>query len=76
MLDCCDGGEIEVYEDGKQTCSFLYVEECIECLRCLMESESFNGPVNIGSEEMISINDLAEMIIGLSSKNIKIYKIQ
>ena len=69
-----DGGEIEVWGDGKQTRSFLYIDECIEGVLRLMRS-NFEGPVNIGSEEMISINDFAKMIIGISGKNITIKNI-
>lgn len=69
-----DGGTIEVWGDGKQTRSFLYVDECLEAMRRFMDSD-FMGPVNIGSEEMISINGLAEMVIGLSGKNIRINNI-
>ncbi len=66
-----DGGEIEVWGDGKQTRSFLYIDECIEGIRRLMNSD-FTGPVNIGSEEMISINDLVKMVAGVAGKKIKI----
>lgn len=66
-----DNGEIEVWGDGKQTRSFLYVDECVEAVLRLMQSD-FSGPVNIGSEEMISINQLATMAITISKKNIKI----
>jgi nucleoside-diphosphate-sugar epimerase len=66
-----DGGEIEVWGDGKQTRSFLYIDDCIESIFKLMKS-NFTGPVNIGSEEMISINDLAQLAINISGKNIKI----
>ncbi len=69
------GESIEVWGDGKQTRSFLYVDECVEAVLRLMESD-FSGPVNIGSEEMISINDLANMAISLSKKNLKIHNIQ
>lgn len=69
-----NGGEIEVWGDGQQTRSFLYVDECIEAILKLMESD-FLGPVNIGSEEMVTINQLAEIIINLSNKNIKIKNI-
>jgi nucleoside-diphosphate-sugar epimerase len=69
-----EGGEIEVWGDGLQTRSFLYIDECVEAVRRLMESD-FMGPVNIGSEEMISINDFAKMIIGISGKNISIKNI-
>lgn len=69
-----DGGEIEVWGDGKQTRSFLYIDECIEGIIKLMNS-NFNRPVNIGSEEMISINGLAETLIKISNKNINIKNI-
>jgi nucleoside-diphosphate-sugar epimerase len=69
-----DGGEIEIWGDGKQTRSFLIVQECVEGVRRLMESD-FTGPVNIGSEEMISINDFAKMVIGISGKKIGIKNI-
>jgi nucleoside-diphosphate-sugar epimerase len=62
-------GEIEVWGDGKQTRSFLYVDECLEGVRRLMNSD-FTGPVNIGSEEMVTINRLAEMVIAISGKKI------
>jgi GDP-D-mannose 3',5'-epimerase len=65
---------IDVWGDGKQTRSFLYIDECIEATRRLMNSE-FTGPVNIGSEEMITINDLAKMVINISGKNLSIKNI-
>lgn len=68
------GPEIEVWGDGKQTRSFLYIDDCIDAVRLLMESD-FTGPVNIGSEEMISINDLAKMVIDISGKQIEIKNI-
>ena len=69
-----DGGSIEVWGDGKQTRSFLYIDECVEAVRRLMESD-FMGPVNIGSEEMITINDFAKMVIDISGKKITINNI-
>jgi nucleoside-diphosphate-sugar epimerase len=66
-----DGGEIEVWGDGLQTRSFLYVDECVEGVLRLTRSD-FEGPVNIGSEEMVTINDLAKMAIDISGKNITI----
>lgn len=60
---------IEVWGDGKQTRSFLYIDECVEAVQRLMASD-FIGPVNIGSEEMVSINTLANMIINISNKNV------
>jgi GDP-D-mannose 3',5'-epimerase len=70
-----DGGEIEVWGDGSQTRSFLYVDECIEGIVRLTRSD-FEGPVNIGSEEIITINDLAKMAIYISGKNITIKNIE
>jgi nucleoside-diphosphate-sugar epimerase len=69
-----DGGVLEVWGDGLQTRSFLYIDECIESVLRLMDSD-FNGPVNIGSEEMVTINELAQMAIDLSCKNITIKNI-
>lgn len=74
VIEAKDGGEIEVWGDGKQTRSFLFIDECLEGVRRLMESD-FSGPVNIGSEEMISINDFAKMAIDISGKNISIKNI-
>lgn len=73
-IEAQDGNEIEIWGDGKQTRSFLYIDECIEGTLKLMRSD-FEGPVNIGSEEMISINDFANMIIKISGKNLKIKNI-
>ena len=66
-----DGGVIEVWGDGQQTRSFLYIDECVDAVLKLMGSD-FSGPVNIGSEEMVTINQLAEMAIKISGKDIKI----
>lgn len=74
VIEAEDGGTIEIWGDGKQTRSFLYVDECVEGIRRLMESD-FSGPVNIGSEEMISINDFAKLIAEISGKNITIKNI-
>ena len=65
-----NGGEIEVWGDGEQTRSFLYVDECIEATRRLMESD-FQGPVNIGSEEMVTINQLVDTVAKVSGKNVE-----
>ena len=70
-----NGDVIEVGGPGKQTRSFLYVDECVEGIRRLMDS-SFEGPVNIGSEEMISINEFAKMIIEVSLKDLKIKNVE
>jgi nucleoside-diphosphate-sugar epimerase len=69
-----NGGEIEVWGDGKQTRSFLYIDECLQAIRRLMNSD-FTGPVNVGSEEMISINDLVKMVAKVSNKAIRIKNI-
>ena len=69
-----DGDIIEVWGNGLQTRSFLYVEECVEAVLRLMKSD-FTGPVNIGSEEMVTINQLAEMAIAISEKNLEIKNI-
>jgi nucleoside-diphosphate-sugar epimerase len=61
-------GEIEVWGDGLQTRSFLYIDECIEMVLRLMRQDKFLGPVNIGSEEMVTINQLAEMAIKVADK--------
>ncbi len=66
-----NGGSIEVWGDGKQTRSFLYIDECLDGIAKLMAS-GFTGPFNIGSEEMVTLNQLAEMIIDISNKNITI----
>ncbi len=75
VAEAKDGESIEVWGDGKQTRSFLYIDECIEATRRLMDSD-FIDPVNIGSEEMISINDFAQMTIDISKKKLTIYNIQ
>jgi nucleoside-diphosphate-sugar epimerase len=69
-----DGGSIEIWGDGKQTRSFLYVDECIEGTLRLTRS-GWTGPVNIGSDEMISINDLAKMVMHIAGKNLVIRNI-
>jgi GDP-D-mannose 3', 5'-epimerase len=70
-----EGGEIEIWGDGKQTRSFLYVDECVEGVRRLMESD-FTGPVNIGSEEMVTINQLAELVMDVAGKELSIHHIK
>jgi nucleoside-diphosphate-sugar epimerase len=74
VAECADGGTIEIWGDGLQTRSFLYIDGCVEGILRLTRSE-FTGPVNIGSEEMISINDFAKMIVALSGKNITLKNI-
>ena len=64
------GGSIEVWGDGLQTRSFLFIDECIEATRRLMDSD-FMGPVNIGSEEMVTINQLVETAAKVAGKNVE-----
>ena len=71
-IETVDGGELEVWGDGQQTRSFLYIDECVESVLRFMRQDSFLGPVNIGSEEMVTINELAQIAINLTGKNIKI----
>jgi GDP-D-mannose 3',5'-epimerase len=65
-----DGGTIEVWGDGLQTRSFLYIDECIEATRRMMESD-FIGPVNIGSEEMVTINQLVDTAAKVAGKTVE-----
>ena len=65
-----EGGAIEVWGDGLQTRSFLFVDECIEATRRLMDGE-FMGPVNIGSEEMVTINELVDTAARVSGKTVQ-----
>jgi GDP-D-mannose 3', 5'-epimerase len=70
-----EGGTIEVWGDGLQTRSFLYIDECIEATRRLMDSD-FIGPVNIGSEEMVTINQLVDTAAKVADKVVqKVYKL-
>ncbi len=69
------GGEIEMWGDGDQTRSFLFVDECLEGVRRFMES-NFLGPVNIGSEEMVTINELARMAMDVAGKQLDIRHIE
>jgi nucleoside-diphosphate-sugar epimerase len=69
-----DGDAVEVFGDGKQTRSFLYIDECIEGVIRFMKSD-FKGPINIGSEEMINMNEFMEMIIKIANKDLAIKNI-
>jgi len=70
-----DKSSIEVWGDGTRTRSFLYIDECIEATRRLMDSD-FVGPVNIGSEEMITIQNFAKLVIDISEKDLSIKNIE
>jgi nucleoside-diphosphate-sugar epimerase len=65
-----NGGEVEIWGDGKQTRSFLYIDECLEGTLRLMRS-NFSGPVNIGSDEMVTIDRLVEMVAGIAGKSLQ-----
>ena len=69
-----EGSQIEIWGDGLQTRSFLYIDECLEGMLRLMRN-NWEGPVNIGSEEMITINDFAKMIMRIAAKNLSIKNI-
>lgn len=75
VAEAPDGGEIEMWGDGEQTRSFLYINECLEAVARLMNSD-FAGPVNIGSEEMVTINQLAQMAMDIAGKNLSIRHIE
>ena len=64
-----NGGEVEIWGDGKQTRSFLYIDDCLDAINLLMNSDH-TEPINIGSEELIAINDLAAMIAEISNKKV------
>jgi GDP-D-mannose 3',5'-epimerase len=66
-----DNGEIEIWGDGEQTRSFLYIDECLEAVCRLMDSD-FSGPVNIGSEEMVTINQMTEMVMSIAGKKLSV----
>lgn len=70
-----DGGTIDVWGDGKQTRSFLYIDDCVDAILAFMRQDNFTGPVNIGSEQMVTINELAQLAIDASGKNIQIENI-
>lgn len=74
VINCENGGKVDIWGDGKQTRSFLYIDDCLNAVMKLMNSE-YSYPINIGSEEIISIKNLTKMIINLSGKNINIINI-
>jgi nucleoside-diphosphate-sugar epimerase len=69
VAEARDGGAVEIWGDGEQTRSFLYIDECLEGTLRLTRSD-WSGPVNIGSEEMVSINQLARMTAAIAGKTI------
>jgi GDP-D-mannose 3',5'-epimerase len=71
VAEANSGGEIEIWGDGLQTRSFLYVDECLEGTTRLLRS-SFTGPVNIGSDEMVTINQLVQIVADIAGKRLTI----
>ena len=69
VAEAASDGEIEIWGDGEQTRSFLYIDECLEGTLRLMRSD-WTGPVNIGSEEMVTINKLADMVMKIAGKDL------
>ena len=63
-------GRVEIWGDGKQTRSFLYIDECMEGTLRLMRS-NFRGPVNIGSDEMVTIDRLVDIVAGIAGKSVR-----
>jgi GDP-D-mannose 3',5'-epimerase len=71
VAEATDKGEIEIWGDGNQTRSFLYIDECVEGVRRLMESQEA-GPLNIGSEEMVTINELTALVMEIAGKPLRV----
>lgn len=67
-----NNGTIDVYGDGEQTRSFLYIDDCVEATKKFIRNDTFFGPVNIGSEEMISINNFAKLIANVAGKKVNL----
>jgi nucleoside-diphosphate-sugar epimerase len=67
-----NGGEIEIWGDGEQTRSFLYIDDCIEATLKLVRNDGFSGPVNIGSEEMVTINQLVKIVSAIANKSLSV----
>jgi nucleoside-diphosphate-sugar epimerase len=74
VSEAAERGTMEIWGDGQQTRSFLYIDECLEGVRRLMDS-TFSGPVNIGSDEMISINNLAKLTMEIAGKPLQIVNV-
>ena len=72
IAEAQEGGEIEIWGDGNQTRSFLYIDECIDATVRMMRNPDFIGPINIGSEEMVSINQLVEITSQVAKKKVKV----
>ena len=75
VAEATEGGKVEIWGDGKQTRSFLFIDDCLDAVRTFVNSD-FTGPVNIGSEEMIAINDFVHLIADVSQKKVEITNIE
>lgn len=75
VAEALDGSQIDIWGSGEQTRSFLYIQDCLDGIRKLMMSD-FAGPVNLGSEEKISLNDFAKLIIQISGKELIIKNVE
>jgi GDP-D-mannose 3',5'-epimerase len=71
VAEARQGGEIEIWGDGQQTRSFLYIDECLEGTARLMRSK-FSGPVNVGSDEMVTINQLVGLVTNIAGKKLTV----
>lgn len=65
-----NGDLIDIWGDGEQTCSFLYIDECLEGTTRLLRTPNFEGPVNIGSEERVTINQLVDIVSDIAGKKL------
>ena len=74
VIACPDGGTLDIWGDGLQTRSFLYIDDALDGIRHLMDSD-FPGPVNIGSEDMITINDFVHLVAEIGGKTVHIHHI-
>src|SRR5581483_11427133 len=75
VAEAADGGEIEIWGDGCQTRTFLYIDECLEGVQRLMGCD-FPGPVNIGSDEMVTINGLVDLTMAIAGKTLTVNHIE
>ena len=71
---CEENGTIDIWGPGTQTRSFLYIDECLEGIHKLMASD-YNQPLNLGSDRMITINDLARLVANIADKNVNIQNV-
>ena len=70
VVEASNPGVIEIWGDGKQTRSYCYIDDCVKGTIMLMESD-YDKPLNIGSDRLVSINKLADIVIGISGKKIE-----